>query len=217
MQKMPPALQVSPDWVSVFVLPWQGLQCWAGSRSSQSFSWGETPQAAALPLMRQLICHLGWPLPQTFLRWLFCAVLSSVPQRAAETWAEGDLIRKKLLFKLLRAMLWIHEVLQNMKISQDSAPRVSSLKIQNSRLWHVSLCLTWGLPDPAHRPGPHASPAHGCRSLPLPCWPQDSSQPLLLPKENHLRDLMFQLKIFPFILCLAYTTKRIMPPCLTVM
>lgn len=197
MQKMPPALQVSPD--CVFVLPWHGLQCWVGSRSKQCFSWGETPQAAALPQMWQLICHLGWPLSQNFLTWLLCAVPSSGPQRAVETWAEGDLIWEKLLFKLLRAMLWIHEILQNMKILQDSSPRVSSLEIQNSRHWHVSLCLpslTWGLPDPAHGPGPCASPVGGCQSLPCPAGPKGAASPYCSLKKTVQEIWRFSFNIF---------------------
>lgn len=191
MQKMPPALQVSPDCVSVPVLPWPRLQCWAGSRSRQCFSWGETPQAAALPPMWQLICHLGWPLSQAFLAWLFCAVLGSGPQRAVETCTEGDLIREKLCCESMKSYkIWRYHKTQL---------RGFPVWISKTRGTERSRCACpaspWACPWPKTlcQPSPWLS-------VPAPAlWPQGSSQPLLLPKENRSRDLTFQLSFFSFI------------------
>lgn len=92
MQKIPHALQVTPGCVSITVLlPSHGLRSGVGSRSREcrretlkaaglGHCWGHGFASAA-----ELVCHLGLSLQQTFLRWPFCAVLISGPQRAAET------------------------------------------------------------------------------------------------------------------------------------
>lgn len=41
--------------------------------------------------------------------------------------------------------------------------------------------------------GPVPAQSVAVSPCPLPCWPQGSSQPLLLPKENYSKDLTFLL------------------------
>lgn len=157
-----------------WVLHW--LRCWVGSRSRQRFPEGK-PHGQQLCL-RCNCSSVTWAGPHHKIFWHGCSVLhlpGCGTQRPGETRAEGDLIWEKLLFELLRAVLWILEVQQNTRIPQDSFLRASSLEIQTSRHWHISLCLPsfiWGLPDPAHGPGPCASPVCGC---PCPAGPKGAA------------------------------------------
>lgn len=195
----PPALQVSPD--CVFVLPWHGLQCWAGSRSKQWFSWGETPQAAALHQMWQLICHLDCPPLQSFLIRLFCAVLSSGPQRAIETWGEGDLIWEKLLFKLLRVCC---ESVKHYKTWSYHKTQLRGFPVWRSKAQgtDTSHCACPASPGASHSPGSLCQPSPWL-SVPVPALLAPREQPALIaPWRKPFKRLDVSALIFHFMPCI---------------
>lgn len=130
MQKITHALRASPGCVLITVLPCTGYGVvWAAGTGSAE---GKPPY---LGTWLRLCCraHLspGLVLATNFseMAILCCSYLWSSKISRDLSWRGS--VWEKLLFKLLRATLWVRGALQNMKIPQDPAPRVSSWEIQS--------------------------------------------------------------------------------------